>query len=106
MSLSKVKENTDREREREYNQQSRAVPHRIILFSNCFDCRHLRIQLRQKQWAQLGRIPNLLCEAKGLSITVSIQIPHTLSLERATANECSISASISLVHSWKRDSDD
>lgn len=66
--------------------------YRTILFSNCFSCRHLRMQSRQKQWEQLGKIPKR-CLADGcLSQMVSMQIPHDFSLDRAIANDTSMSA--------------
>jgi hypothetical protein len=70
----------------------------IILFSNCFACRHFRIQVRQKQWLQFGSIPKR-CSRGGFSITTSKQTPHVLSLERATAKDSSISCSCCLMHS-------
>lgn len=76
------------------------VPHLIILFSNCFACRHFRIQVRQKQWLQFGSIPKR-CSFGGFSITTSKQTPHVLSLDRATAKANSISCSCCLMHSWK-----
>lgn len=70
----------------------------IILFSNCFACRHFLMQVRQKQWLQFGSIPKR-CSRGGFSITTSKQTPHVLSLERATAKDNSISCSCCLMHS-------
>lgn len=71
----------------------------IILFSNCFACLHFRIQVRQKQWLQFGRIPNRRSRGD-FSITTSKHTPHVLSLDRATAKDNSISCSCCLMHSW------
>lgn len=74
----------------------------MVLLSNCLVCRHLRIQDKQKIWEHFSRIPNLLSMTGSFSTTMSIQMPHALSLLLWMAKEISISLSCSLMHSWKK----
>ena len=47
------------ENQKQYSQCLHSGQARMILCSNCLACLHLRMQGRQKQCVQFGRIPNL-----------------------------------------------
>ena len=72
-----------------------------ILCSNCLACLQVLRHARQKQWLQLGMMPNLASDF-GFSMMTSMQMPQVLSLERATAKDKSMSASNWLMQDWNK----